>query len=268
MLLVTIERAVPTAGALGPAAVSRTKAAVRRDAPTIIFPILASLPLDSDHTVGGMLNEREHLTTRIEQAARSAQPISARANPELSRVEMTFSIDLYNELAPVFAAHSRPSRMETRLGWIAGTDYTGILIYAAGELPVFGTQTAERLEPALFPAIRYLRGPDALLYTLAQAHHIDPGTLASDGPVAYTDDVQAVGLGDRIGTRPLRLLAVGVFGGNPTDIVLTERDALQIISSEHNRSLIREGRLVIVVDSAVRRTVHASSAPSITASGP
>jgi hypothetical protein len=76
---------------------------------------------------------------------------------------------------------------------------------------------------------------------------MNPDQLTSRGPAVYTSDVSAAGLADRLGSRPLRILATGVFGTRPADVVLSEADALQIISSAHNRALVREGRVVIVV---------------------
>jgi len=104
------------------------------------------------------------------------------------------------------------------------------------------------VEPTLFPGIYYTSGPEDLLYRLSEAEYVDPVQLASDGPGAYTTDVQAAGLADRIGSDPLRILAIGTFGTNPTDIVISEADARLIKASAHNRRLLQQGRLVIVLD--------------------
>ncbi len=247
-MLVTIERSLNAAGATGPAAVSRTQRAIRRDAAQILFDVLLDVRLDSLHTVGSLIGEREDLVFRLERAAGSATPIDASATRDLSAARVTFSVDLHRGLARQFVFHSRAASIESRLGWIAHTDYTGILIHAAGELPLFGTNTTARLEPALFPAVHYLRGPENLLYRLATAEHMDPDLLGSKGAAAYTNDPQATGHADRVGTRPLRILAAGTFGTAATDIVITEQDALQIMASAHNRSLLRDGKLVIVID--------------------
>ncbi len=247
-MLVTIERTLDAEGATGPAAISQTQRAIRRDAPRILFSALADVRLDSLHTVATFVRENEEHIVRVERAARSATTVDASGTRNLTAARITFSIDLHEGLAREFVFHTRTIPIETRLGWVAHTDYTGILIYAAGELPLFGTDTSARIEPALFPSIHYLRGPESLLYRLAGAGHVDPNLIGSDGAAAYTKDPQAAGHGDRLGVRPLRIQAAGLFGTAPTDIVITEQDALQIMASEHNRSLLRNGRLVIVVD--------------------
>jgi hypothetical protein len=54
-----------------------------------------------------------------------------------------------------------------------------------------------------------------------------------------------------VGDRPLRLIARGVFGARPTDPIIDSEDALIIISSEENRRLLREGKVVIVLNDEV-----------------
>jgi hypothetical protein len=51
----------------------------------------------------------------------------------------------------------------------------------------------------------------------------------------------------RVGENPLRIMARGIFGAVPTDPVIDREDALIILSSEQNRQLLREGRIVIVL---------------------
>jgi hypothetical protein len=52
----------------------------------------------------------------------------------------------------------------------------------------------------------------------------------------------------------LRIIASGIFGVRPTDPIIDRDDALLIISSENNRRLLREGKVVIVLDDSVIRT--------------
>jgi hypothetical protein len=46
-------------------------------------------------------------------------------------------------------------------------------------------------------------------------------------------------------------MARGVFGIHPTDMVIDKSDALLVISSETNRRLLREGRVVIILPESV-----------------
>ena len=245
-LHVTVERPVESTG---PAAISRTQRSIRNDAPRLILPVLIGMPIDSRHDVRSLSLEREELITALERAAGRATPVEAGSTADLRTARVTFVLDIYRDLGSEFIVHERPIPIGHEPGWIAHADYTGILIYAADELPLFGTGESARIEPTLFPGIYYTSGSEDLIFRLSEAEYVDPAQLASHGPAAYTDDVQATGLGDRLGPRPLRILAIGAFGSRPTDIVISEADARQIMASEANRSLLRHGRVVIVVDS-------------------
>jgi hypothetical protein len=53
-----------------------------------------------------------------------------------------------------------------------------------------------------------------------------------------------------VGENPLRIIARGIFGVQPTDPIIDGEDAGLILSNEANRRLLREGRVVIVLDKA------------------
>lgn len=248
VLEVTVERPLAAREARGPGAVSETQRSIRRDAVAIITPILADIRYDSRRTIADLIAEDESLISRLEHAAADARATDARASADLRSAVVTFRVDLHTALGGRFIAHDRPVPVPSVLGWVATTEYTGIVIYAAGELPVFGTAERAHAEPALFPGIYYVSQTDSLLFRLAEADHLDPAQLASGGAVGYTSDPLFTGFGDRVGRRPLRILATALFGTLPTDVVLSEADARRIMASEHNRALIREGRVVIVLD--------------------
>jgi hypothetical protein len=50
-----------------------------------------------------------------------------------------------------------------------------------------------------------------------------------------------------VGERPLRIIARSVFGICPTDPVIDKADALLILSTENNRRLLQEGKVVMVI---------------------
>jgi hypothetical protein len=57
-----------------------------------------------------------------------------------------------------------------------------------------------------------------------------------------------------VGDKPLRIIARGVFGIRPTDPIIDRADALLILSSEENRRLLREGRVVMVLNEEVLKS--------------
>jgi hypothetical protein len=74
-----------------------------------------------------------------------------------------------------------------------------------------------------------------------------PQSIFQRNPSGLSAELQQV-----VGDRPLRIFARGVFGINPTDLIIDRSDALLIISEE-NRRLLSEGRVVIVLDESVLR---------------
>jgi hypothetical protein len=248
-LRVTVERPLSAIGAEGPAAVAETQRSIRRDAPRVIIDALADVPFDSFHTVGTLVSEQEGLITSLERTARDARAVDASASADLGSASVTFVVDLYADLASRLLDNERAIRIVPLLGWVPTAEYTGILVYAADDLPVFGTGTIASVAPTLFPGVYYRRASEELLFRLVEVEHMEPDVLATRGPVAYTDDAQATGLADRIGSNPLRVLAIGTFGRRPSDIVISEQDAAEILGSPHNISLLAQGRVVIVVDS-------------------
>jgi hypothetical protein len=53
---------------------------------------------------------------------------------------------------------------------------------------------------------------------------------------------------DRVGELPLLTKARGVFGRNATDLLLSAEVARQLLSRQHNRELLREGKILIILD--------------------
>ena len=54
-----------------------------------------------------------------------------------------------------------------------------------------------------------------------------------------------------VGERPLRIFARSVFGTVPTDPVIDSADASLILANENNRRLLREGRIVFILNQQV-----------------
>ena len=106
------------------------------------------------------------------------------------------------------------------------------------------------LRPALFPGLYiYANGRDEL-FPLAEAEHVEPEALRQWGMVGYTHRLDDAAIVARVGERPLRIMAYGAFGRHATDIVLRQRDAEQILATEHNRGLLAQGRVVVILSAS------------------
>ena len=247
-LVVTVTRAVPKDVMNLPAATTRVRNQIEQDSVGILVTELRKLTHDSLRTLNERILEDEALIRDVVAAASSARMTDARATPDLQEVAVAFAVDLHSDLMGALIRHDRPIPLTPLLGWMPTADYTGIVIYAADRLPVHGTDRQAYVQPALFPGIYAMTPSGNGITRVMEVDHVSADHVSRWGPVLYSFDVNDATFTERAGARPLRIIAYKAFGRYPTDVVINTDDALQILASENNRSLIAEGRVVIVLN--------------------
>jgi hypothetical protein len=188
--------------------------------------------------------------SRVESFAWKAQLRPAAHSVDLSSLNAGYRLNL-EDLAAEFMNHTRPVPPPRIIAPPPVTDYTGILIIAGEELPLHGTNRSALPLPCLFPKIW-----DTDMNLIYEKNMLEVSTgkalmvryakwenIFLPGPSGLSPEVSEV-----VGERPLRILARRVFGIRPTDPVIDRNDATLILSSENNRRLLREGRVMIVLD--------------------
>lgn len=158
----------------------------------------------------------------------------------LSVLSARYSYSL-NELAARLVRHSRPLAPEPPLDYRPTRKYTGILVFAEGELPVRGEGRRARLEPCLFPRIF-----DEGMKTLFEKNYAEPAAIAAGGAVAYATAPAEVA--DRVGPDPIRIRARALFGTHRTDIVIDAASAAAILADAGNRALLAKCRIAVICD--------------------
>jgi hypothetical protein len=88
--------------------------------------------------------------------------------------------------------------------------------------------------------------PRERLLKTALVRYVSRDRIFSASPSGMDEELERL-----VGPNPLRILAQGVYGTRPTDPVIDRDDAITIIANEENRKLLREGRVVIVLDKSV-----------------
>ena len=68
------------------------------------------------------------------------------------------------------------------------------------------------------------------------------------GMCGYTSDVNAAPKIDRVGQNPLTVKAIRATGHEPTDIVISAVDASRIRAASEHVVILREGKVIVVVD--------------------
>lgn len=222
--------------------------------PRIVAPFLFSIPVDSSTTIETIIQQGQlsmlDIDTLVENANKSTAVLDFSRNSLNRRIAIPLT-----GLASYLVRHQVPSTLPRLLIPQAVKDYTGIIIFAQDPLPIHGRQSTARLNPCLFPKIW-----DSDMNLIFERNMVFPEVAKNRGIVRYTSSDRVLlptpsGLGqelqDLVGDRPLRILADKVFGKLPTDPVISKTDAQTILSSENNRRLLQEGRVVIVIDNSL-----------------
>jgi hypothetical protein len=239
-----------SAGIRIPMGRSRGEELINIEYPRLIRPYLLSLPADSSGTLEDMINRGELPLSGIGDFVRSARQVPPALSADLVSMSSRYTVNM-NSIGAAFIRHRRPAEIPRTLIPTPVRTHTGIIIIADRELPVHGRNTQALPLPCLFPKIW-----DTEMNLIFERNMLDPGVGKTNGMVRYVAETAIFrptpsglegDLLDLVGPNPLRIIARGVFGIRPTDPVIDREDALLIISSEENRSLLREGKVVLVL---------------------
>lgn len=215
--------------------------------PRLARPAIFGLPVDSGTTVGDIVESGALGAAELGAIAASARRSASVLSTDLATLTTTYRIDLRN-LAAGLVKHSRPVRPPKTLAPRPTRAYTGIIVYADEELPLHGTRSAAQAEPCFFPKLR-----DGEMNLLYERNMVEPEIVRKKGLVLYGFRREDPAYEERVGKQPLRVLATGLFGARPTDPIIDRDDALKILSSEENRALLTQGRVVIVLSEKALR---------------
>jgi hypothetical protein len=136
-------------------------------------------------------------------------------------------------------------------GYYPAGEYTGVVINARGKNLAFGKKTQVVCVPALKPRIFYLSARNTIEPVL-EFNMVEPEILKSRGMLAYIRSAEPAACRERAGDHPLTITAYAVYGTNDTDIIISEDAARMLLSREANRQLLRQGRIVVIIDQSMR----------------
>jgi hypothetical protein len=230
--------------------------------PRILGPYILSLPADSSSAAGDYIRRNAPDPGASDSGAVDALNVLDRLLLEAGKTPPSLSADLrlmtgrytlnLKDLASLLPRPLRRTEVPRPLIPSPAADYTGLIIIADGELPVHGKNSSALVRPCLFPKIRDSDMTE--IYTRNMTDPSGPGGSAMvryAGPAAIfrpTPSGLEGDLAELAGPNPLRIFARGVFGAYPTDPIIDKEDALKIISRENNRRLLREGRVIFILN--------------------
>jgi len=168
-----------------------------------------------------------------------ARAESASFSKDLRFFLATYTLRL-DAVASLFLSGASPSPIRAPLEARPTRAYSGIVIYAKGSLPVHGESVEGVAAPCLFPRVY-----DSEMNLVLDRSLVLPEALAEGGALGYAESI-GVEAGERVGSDPMRVMAVELFGDARTDFVIPREDALRILATPGNRELLRQGRVVVV----------------------
>lgn len=221
--------------------------------PLLIKDPLLSLPVDSSLKLGDTVLQDtlslEEITNIIQDGKQNASVYSN----EKDSIIINHTIKL-NDISSKLVKHSFPYKPNSPIEKTATRKYTGIIIDARGVLPVQGEFVTSTGNPCLFPKV--WNEEMELIYE----KNIEDSKVAKElGIVNYHWSSDENLYRDRIGNDPLRITAKKIFGINRTDPVISKKDALKILSLDENRELLKQGRVIILLDK--EQLVYSVGAP-------
>jgi hypothetical protein len=243
-LKATISLDVGKAGLRLPSGRSQAASMIRDEAPRLLRDKLLSLQVDSRRSLSETIASGDVSLEDITDLLESPQAVTSSFSEDFRYFTSDYSVSLLGILS-LLVKHSRASGQSAVLDYRPTKDYSGIVIYVSGELPVHGEFTSDAFSPSIFPRIW-----DERMNLLLERNMVDPAAARAGGIVAYRQKDDPRLMEDRVGGDPLRILAVGLFGTSRCDLIIAREDALLIQTSEKNRALLAAGKVIIVVDKA------------------
>jgi hypothetical protein len=228
---------------------------------SLVRPLMLSIQADSSSTMNDLVQRREISLRDLDEICLSARAVPPSVTADMLKLTGRYTIDL-GRLSAFFVRHRQAGEIDRPLLPSPAADYTGIIIIADMALPIHGRNTSALVSPCLFPKVW-----DTEMNLIYERNLTDPAITGSgERPIVHYAKREDIfrptpsGIDSEliplVGERPLRIFARSVFGAVPTDLVIDRADALLILSNENNRRLLREGRVVLVVnDDALGRAI-------------
>jgi hypothetical protein len=256
ILTASIELDMASAGLRLPGGRRRAEDILEEKYFNLLRPYLLSLQVNSSSTIYDLILRGELSVDEFNGLKSKIQKTPPSFNSGLTTMRGFYTINLDNICALLSGSQRTPNSVPRSFVQTAVRDYTGIIIIANTSLPMRGRNTSAILKPCFSPRIW-----DSEMTLIYDRNMTNLPSQRDFKPIVTYTDLNNIthntpsGLGpdliEIVGTNPMRIIARELFGINPTDPVIHRDDAMQILASENNRRLLRESRVVIVVDNSV-----------------
>ncbi len=210
--------------------------------PNLVKNPLLTLYLDSSHQLGDMILENDITFEDLCEIINTSKKTLGHFSDDSSLFNMKHSIKI-DEIGSLFVRHNAAYAGKKSIERISSRPYTGIIIDARGQFPVHGEFIESKVHPCFFP--RILNENIDVVYERSM---MESRKEKNEGLCHYDFSDDEGKYRDRAGSDPLHIIAKKTYGHNRTDIIISNEDALKIVSIPENQKLLKEGKVVILLD--------------------
>ena len=230
------------AGLEMPSGKKKASALIKSKMSQLIQPPLLALYTDSSSTLEDYVINEELSLDEVYYFIMNGYKTPDVFTPDAATLYSANTLEI-DKLGQNLVKHKYGYSPEEPIDLVPSRAYSGIIIDARGALPVHGEFISEQTNACFFPTIW-----DENMNVIYEKNSADPQIVIDTGLVAYDYSNNTDRYASRIGTDPLYIRATEVYGINRTDPVIKRSDALKILTIPENVELLKQGKVVILLD--------------------
>lgn len=210
--------------------------------PGLVKDSLLTLFVDNQNYLGDIIVDETLSLEQITKIIENSKQTPALYTTDGNGVNTIKTIDV-NTISRQLIKHKYPYTPEEPIDIVSSRPYSGIIIDARGVLTIHGEYADSEVFPCFFPTIW-----DDQMNIIYEKNITDKEIAQNKGIVKYDWKDNFILYEDLIGRDPLYIKAKKVFGRNRTDPLISRRDALKILTVKENLNLLKQGKIVILLD--------------------
>lgn len=210
--------------------------------PPLIQPALLSLFETSNKNLSDAVIENQLTLDQVHHFIMNGYKTPDVFTGDMKVLHSTNTVNI-KDLSKLLIKHNYAYNPEKPIEYVASRQYTGIIIDARGAYPVHGEYVSSQVYPCIFPQIW-----DDQMNRVYEKNSADPSIVENKGLVGYHYSENEEEYVDRIGVDPLYIKTTEVYGRNRTDPIIKHSDALKILTIPENVQLLKEGKVVVLLD--------------------
>ena len=230
------------AGLEMPSGKKKASSLIKSKMSQLIQPPLLALYTDSSSTLEDFVINEELSLDEVYYFIMNGYKTPDVFTPDAATLYSTNTLEI-DKLGQNLVKHKYGYSPEDPIDLVPSRAYSGIIIDARGALPVHGEFISEQTNACFFPTIW-----DENMNVIYEKNSADPQIVINSGLVAYDYSNNTDRYTSRVGNDPLYIRATEVYGINRTDPVIKRSDALKILTIPENIELMRQGKVVILLD--------------------